>query len=501
MNRSRQTATCLALALCCLLSSLQDGRAGSVLTQLEEAGVPPWAEEGAPQDDSQGMIDFPESAYIDPDTAPKVAEQPVEPGSGEETETEWGMGVNQREFKEEPRNTVVHCDGPECPYNKATLPGSRDFKGSYFPVQEIESDKALIEHLMKSLHKPCKACTLDQEEEANKKACESCRAEKTKKVKAVLEKVNKLRRENAAVVKEDKKQSKATGEQRRYTEPFNSTGTLSAPANTYLDLNELNCGVSKHTRSVCAMCGGGVAYRVRGYRLEVMAPREQRFVPSYPFAAVEELRRVRSVLKATAPASVTTMSLAGHGEVTCVASSPPPMVTDALLHLGVNLTAFGWTMLGMPSVAELGWTPTLTTRIDQRGRAEQAVPASMRKGGPQAKKGRVQSVAVMFAMARQPWGGATTIVPLLRLFDTVGEIEIWDPWGTDQGAEGTDAGSDAPLREVHQYINGSLMFGPVDVPVVATQPAMGAWGTVTGQVTRPVAVGHVLEGLDRKSVV
>eukprot|EP00961_Rhodomonas_salina_P209634 2830309-Rhodomonas_salina.1 len=43
--------------------------------------------------------------------------------------------------------------------------------------------------------------------------------------------------------------------------------------------------------------------RVRGYRLEVMAPREQRFVPSYPFAAVEELRRVRSVLKATAPAS------------------------------------------------------------------------------------------------------------------------------------------------------------------------------------------------------
>lgn len=91
-------------------------------------------------------------------------------------------------------------------------------------------------------------------------------------------------------------------------------------------------------------------------------------------------------------------------------------------------------------------------------------------------------------------GGATTIVPLLRLFDTVGEIEIWDPWGTDQGAEGTDAGSDAPLREVHQYINGSLMFGPVDVPVVATQPAMGAWGTVTGQVTRPVAVGHVLEG-------
>jgi hypothetical protein len=88
------------------------------------------------------------------------------------------------------------------------------------------------------------------------------------------------------------------------------------------------------------------------------------------------------------------MSLAGNGEVTCVASSPAPMVTSALFHVGVNLTAFGWTMRGMPSIGELGWTPTLTMRIDQRGREEEAVPASFREGGAAAGKGELQAHCV-----------------------------------------------------------------------------------------------------------
>jgi hypothetical protein len=51
---------------------------------------------------------------------------------------------------------------------------------------------------------------------------------------------------------------------------------------------------------------------------ELMSPREQRFVPQYPFAtrALQDL--ARRLLKATAPDAVNTMSLSGHGAMTCV---------------------------------------------------------------------------------------------------------------------------------------------------------------------------------------
>jgi hypothetical protein len=42
---------------------------------------------------------------------------------------------------------------------------------------------------------------------------------------------------------------------------------------TFLDSNELSCPVSRHTAAACGLCGGRRAFRLRGYRLEMMSPR------------------------------------------------------------------------------------------------------------------------------------------------------------------------------------------------------------------------------------
>ena len=63
------------------------------------------------------------------------------------------------------------------------------------------------------------------------------------------------------------------------------------------------------------MCGGTEAFRFRTYHVESMSPREQRFVPQYPFATRQEQDMVRRLLKTTAPRAINTLSLAGHGDI------------------------------------------------------------------------------------------------------------------------------------------------------------------------------------------
>ena len=84
----------------------------------------------------------------------KNFEQPQDPGgpvteSEEEAEKlgdfdrEYGPLVKQRELGE---NTAVtdgaKCDGPNCPYRQATLPGSRGYPGSFFPVEPIKNNQS-----------------------------------------------------------------------------------------------------------------------------------------------------------------------------------------------------------------------------------------------------------------------------------------------------------------------------------------------------------------------
>ena len=73
-------------------------------------------------------------------------------------------------------NTQVPCDGKDCPYSSATLPGTRGWRGSYFGVEEVNlnntieeengkeednKEKDLLEHLIASLGEPCeKLCAL-----------------------------------------------------------------------------------------------------------------------------------------------------------------------------------------------------------------------------------------------------------------------------------------------------------------------------------------------------
>jgi len=180
------------------------------------------------------------------------------------------------------------------------------------------------------------------------KACEqACTASKVTKVKSLMTQIRALRLQNGAAVEADNARADAAAKEgkayrRIYSAIKDGTGSLEAPEQTYTDGNQLHCSVSARTKEVCSMCGGGEAFRFRGYRVELMSPREQRFVPQYPFSTRAEQDMVRRLLRATAaPEAVNTLSLAGHGDIACVSSSPPPRVFHTLVSLGVNLTAWG----------------------------------------------------------------------------------------------------------------------------------------------------------------
>ena len=135
------------------------------------------------------------------------------------------------------------------------------------------------------------------------KACEAaCRADKVRRVKGLMAKINEIRRGNAAAVAADEQHDadarKAGGVYRRiFAEIKNGTGSLEASPETYVDGNELHCSVSARTKEVCAMCGGAEAFRFDGFRVERMAPREQRFVPQYPFRSRSEQDMVRRLVR------------------------------------------------------------------------------------------------------------------------------------------------------------------------------------------------------------
>lgn len=122
----------------------------------------------------------------------------------------------------------VLCDGKDCPYSTATLPGSKDFEGSYFPLEEIETDKKLLEHLIEKM-----------------KGRPYNYGEREKQVEKLMAIINKMRQNNTAAVEED---AQSLPEERVYSEAKNSTGSLEAPSSTYEDQNELYCGVSTRTR-------------------------------------------------------------------------------------------------------------------------------------------------------------------------------------------------------------------------------------------------------------
>lgn len=81
----------------------------------------------------QGKIDSLKPSSIKPKPDRPDATQPRDPGEPAE-ETEWGPLASQREMKEYSPNTEVSCDGKDCPYRAATLPGTRGRRGSYFGV-------------------------------------------------------------------------------------------------------------------------------------------------------------------------------------------------------------------------------------------------------------------------------------------------------------------------------------------------------------------------------
>ena len=369
-----------------------------------------------------GKIDSLKPSSIKPPPQPPDATQSRDPGEPEE-ESEWGPLPQQRELREYSPNTGVACDGADCPYQAATLPGTRGRRGSYFSVEPLNistvgEEKDLLEHLIKHLGQPCEAtCAPPRPAPAgaaklghrfsaanfggNVAACEAaCRAHKVDKVRALMAEISRLRSENSAAVaedakraKEEEKDSKQTATsalvRRIYSEIKNGTGSLEAPEQTYTDQEELDCSVSARTKEVCSLCGGGTAFRFRGYRVEMMAPREQRFVPQYPFGSRMEQNMVRRVLKSLSPAAINTMSLAGHGALSCISSSPPPMVAQSLATLGVNLSEWGsarghgragerdaegqpvddWSlMMGMPTIHELRSTPVSSVRVHYLGR-------------------------------------------------------------------------------------------------------------------------------------
>ena len=391
----------------------------------------------------------------------------------------------------------VICDGPECAYRRATLPGSREYAGSTFPVADIKQDKELLEALIAKLGASC-GVSCGNAGAPSLAECEAtCRAHKIGEAKAALAKINAQRSENAAAVKADRERRASD---RRY-ESGTSSGTLDSPPTAFMDVNELHCSVSARTRAVCSLCGGGRAYRARGYHLEVMSPREQRYVPSYPFSTTEEQAAVRSVIKATAPDAITTLALAGHGEMTCLSSSPPPMVADALRQVGVNVSE-AFFMRGMMPREQLRWTPVYAITVDHKGRRDISVPGISVPVKGKERDGRGdrtgdeeggfpggtgwQAVNVLWSESRDPGATPTEVVPFLAISDAVGVMSVRVP--------------SSSFTETRVYINGSLLLGghgdsePIAAPVIAEQADGAEYGYVTGRVPGAVLVSDILHG-------
>ena len=93
-----------------------------------------------------GQIDSLKPSSIKPQPVPPDATQPRDPGEPDE-ETEWGFLTHQREMEEYSPNTEVACDGPNCAYSAATLPGTRGRRFLNRPLLQPEQslNRALTE--------------------------------------------------------------------------------------------------------------------------------------------------------------------------------------------------------------------------------------------------------------------------------------------------------------------------------------------------------------------
>ena len=302
----------------------------------------------------------------------------------------------------------------------------------------------------------------------------SCRGRKIERARELIARMNQVREENAQAIVDDRNKTLNPGPP-RYSNPTSAVGTLEGSPNTYEDLNELDCSISTRTREVCGMCGGERAYRFKGYRVEVMSPREQRFVAVYPFSTRRQQEDARKLLKELTPDSINTMSLSVGGDIACISSNPPASVYDALISLGYNVTGKEL-MRGMPRADELQNKNVMSIRIDSRGRGD------IISGGGLGAGGLVKSVVVSWADSRVAWDAVTDIVPFMQLRDAIGEIEVRDAYTRAASAQ--------------LYINGSIMFGGgLEVPVVAHQVQGRRFGSLTGAIPGDeVSISQILMG-------
>ena len=150
----------------------------------------------------------------------KAVSQPQDPGgpvaeseddieSGiSNNEKEYGPEVRQRELAPYSSADTLRCDGPECPYRQATLPGGRGYPGSYFPIEPIKNpetlkpvvdDEELVKAMIRDMSKkPCiKLCMeLGIKLPALAACSKDCRGLKREKVLALIGRLNRLRETN-----------------------------------------------------------------------------------------------------------------------------------------------------------------------------------------------------------------------------------------------------------------------------------------------------------------
>ncbi|EKX50666.1 hypothetical protein GUITHDRAFT_135282 [Guillardia theta CCMP2712] len=408
-----------------------------------------------------------------------------------EPTTEFGPLADQREFNEFVKAGELACDGPNCPYRQAILPGSRGRVGSYFPLDPVKKEKKLVEHLISSLGPPCAVmCNRTQVDKSAhtvllasagklQDCITACEGDKKQRVEKLLSEIDRVRAKNAEAV-ENRPSS--------YSKPISSTSSLEAPASTYYDENELHCSVSERTRVTCNLCHGSSAFRFRGYRVELAFPNEQRFVPSYPFSSPADQKQLRDFLSRVSPDSVNTFSLSPSQDSICLSCNTPPMVFDALARVGLNLTVFGsergyglsgtWTfMRGLNNEYKLTSTPVLAFRLHPH-------PIPREEGREE------RAISVIWSQSYHPWDEATTLVPHLHVHDAVGVLRLQGDIQFDR------PGAQNSLRKIHAYINGSLVFGKQKMPIVAQQPLDSPQGVAQGSFHGSLTASEVLAGFD-----
>jgi hypothetical protein len=166
-----------------------------------------WANQGYSLDEYAGFDIL--KAVVQPQDpgGPVADEDDVENGIAN-SEKEYGPLIRQRELEAYSSADTLRCDGPKCPYNQATLPGSRGYKGSFFPIDSIknpetggpiEEDEELVKAMIQDMSKkPCiKLCMEMGVHLPQLAACsKDCRDLKREKVQSLISQLNHQREIN-----------------------------------------------------------------------------------------------------------------------------------------------------------------------------------------------------------------------------------------------------------------------------------------------------------------